>query len=76
MKTSLRPAGISSPQRRQQPRDRPYPKARPSSQHPRRQFLRLAASAAAFPAVSHVATAQTYPSRPITMIVSAPAGGP
>jgi tripartite-type tricarboxylate transporter receptor subunit TctC len=71
MKTSLRPATTSSPQRRQ----RPYPKARPSGQHPRRQFLRLAVGAAAFPAVSPVAMAQTYPSRPITMIVSAPAGG-
>jgi hypothetical protein len=75
MKTSLRPAATSSPQRRQQPRDWPYPKARPSGQHPRRQFLRLAASAAALPAVSRVATAQTYPSRPITMIVPSPAGG-
>jgi hypothetical protein len=33
---------------------------------PRRQFLHLAASAAAMPALSHVASAQTYPSRPIT----------
>jgi tripartite-type tricarboxylate transporter receptor subunit TctC len=36
---------------------------------PRRQFLHLAAGAAALPAVSRIATAQTYPSRPITMIV-------
>jgi tripartite-type tricarboxylate transporter receptor subunit TctC len=43
---------------------------------PRRQFLRLAASAAALPAASRIATAQTYPSRPITMIVPYPAGGP
>ena len=34
----------------------------------RRKFLRLAAGAAALPAVSHVAEAQAYPSRPITMI--------
>jgi len=43
---------------------------------PRRRFLHLAASAAAFPAVSRDASAQSYPSRPITMIVPFPAGGP
>src|SRR6516164_7066739 len=43
-------------------------------QHPRRQFLRLAAGAAALPAVSRVAKAQTYPSRPITMVVGLAAG--
>jgi tripartite-type tricarboxylate transporter receptor subunit TctC len=42
----------------------------------RRQFLHLAASAAALPVVSQIARAQTYPSRPITMIVPYPAGGP
>jgi tripartite-type tricarboxylate transporter receptor subunit TctC len=42
---------------------------------PRRQFLHLAASAAAMPALSHVASAQTYPSRPITLIAPWPAGG-
>jgi tripartite-type tricarboxylate transporter receptor subunit TctC len=42
---------------------------------PRRQFLHLAASTAALPAVSRVAQAQTYPSRPITMLVPFPAGG-
>jgi tripartite-type tricarboxylate transporter receptor subunit TctC len=42
---------------------------------PRRQFLRLAAGAAALPAVSGVAIAQAYPSRPVTMIVPFPAGG-
>jgi tripartite-type tricarboxylate transporter receptor subunit TctC len=41
---------------------------------PRRQFLRLAASAVALPAVSRVAWAQTYPARPVRMIVSFPAG--
>jgi tripartite-type tricarboxylate transporter receptor subunit TctC len=41
----------------------------------RRKFLHLAACAATLPAVSRVAKAQTYPSRPITMIVPAPAGG-
>jgi len=43
---------------------------------PRRRFLHLAAGAAALPAVSRLARAQTYPSRPITMVVPAPAGGP
>jgi tripartite-type tricarboxylate transporter receptor subunit TctC len=41
---------------------------------PRRQFLQLAASAAALPAVPPIARAQTYPTRPITLIVSAAAG--
>jgi tripartite-type tricarboxylate transporter receptor subunit TctC len=43
---------------------------------PRRQFLHLAAGAAALPAVSRSAWAQAYPSRPITMIVPFAAGGP
>jgi tripartite-type tricarboxylate transporter receptor subunit TctC len=42
---------------------------------PRRSFLHLAAGAAAVPAVSRIASAQTYPTRPITMIVPAAAGG-
>jgi tripartite-type tricarboxylate transporter receptor subunit TctC len=43
---------------------------------PRRQFLHLAAGAAALPVVSRVARAQTYPSRPVRLIVATPAGGP
>ena len=43
---------------------------------PRRQFLHLAASAAALPALSRIAWAQTYPSRPVRVIVGFPAGGP
>jgi len=40
---------------------------------PRRQLLHLAAGAVALPAMSRIARAQTYPSRPITLIVpSAP----
>ena len=42
---------------------------------PRRQFLRLAAGAVALPAGSRNASAQSYPIRPITMIVPFPAGG-
>jgi tripartite-type tricarboxylate transporter receptor subunit TctC len=42
---------------------------------PRRRFLHLTAGAIALPAVSHIARAQAYPSRPITMIVPFPAGG-
>jgi tripartite-type tricarboxylate transporter receptor subunit TctC len=41
----------------------------------RRRFLHLAAAAAALPAVSRFAWAQSYPSRPITMVVPYPAGG-
>ena len=40
----------------------------------RRQFLHLTAGAAVLPAISCEARAQTYPSRPITMIVTFPAG--
>jgi tripartite-type tricarboxylate transporter receptor subunit TctC len=40
----------------------------------RRRFLHLAAGAAAVPAVSPIARAQAYPTRPITMIVPYPAG--
>jgi len=42
---------------------------------PRRQFLHLAAGAAALPAMSRMASAQTYPSRPISIVVPFPAGG-
>ena len=43
---------------------------------PRRQFLHLAASAAALPAVSRIAWAQVYPVRPVHWIVGfTPAGG-
>jgi tripartite-type tricarboxylate transporter receptor subunit TctC len=42
---------------------------------PRRKFLRLAAGAAALPAVSSIARAQAYPSQPARIIVGFPAGG-
>ena len=41
---------------------------------PRRNFLHLAAGAAALPAVSRIARAQTYPTRPVRIIVGFPAG--
>jgi tripartite-type tricarboxylate transporter receptor subunit TctC len=41
----------------------------------RRQFLHLAAVAAALPTVSRIAWAQAYPTRPVRMIVRFPAGG-
>src|SRR5215470_12138384 len=42
----------------------------------RRQFLHLAAGAAALLVLPQIARAQAYPSRPITMIVPFAAGGP
>jgi tripartite-type tricarboxylate transporter receptor subunit TctC len=42
---------------------------------PRRQFLRLAAGAAALPALPRVAVAQTFPSRPVRILVGFTAGG-
>jgi len=42
---------------------------------PRRKSLHLMAGAAVLPAVSRVALAQAYPSRPVRLIVGAPAGG-
>src|SRR5262245_12555137 len=41
---------------------------------PRRKFLHLAAGAAALPAVSRIAVAQSYPSRPVRIIVGFPGG--
>ena len=40
----------------------------------RRQFLHLAAGAAALPALPHIAWAQAYPTRPVRIIVPFPAG--
>jgi tripartite-type tricarboxylate transporter receptor subunit TctC len=41
----------------------------------RRKFLHLAATAAALPALPHIAMAQTYPSRPVRIIVGFAPGG-
>ena len=42
---------------------------------PRRRFLYLAAAAAALPAVSRIASAQAYPTRPVRFIIGYPPGG-
>jgi hypothetical protein len=42
---------------------------------PRRKFLYLAAGAAALPAVTRVAGAQAYPTRPVRIVVGFPPGG-
>src|SRR5437660_979139 len=43
---------------------------------PRRAFFHFAAGAAALPAVSQIAWAQAYPSRPVRILVGFPPGGP
>jgi tripartite-type tricarboxylate transporter receptor subunit TctC len=43
---------------------------------PRRRFLQLVGVAAALPAASHIARAQTYPTRPVRLIVGFAPGGP
>jgi len=42
---------------------------------PRREFLRLAGATVALPALSRVARAQTYPTRPVRLIIGYPPGG-
>ncbi len=42
---------------------------------PRRKFLYVASGAVALPAISRTARAQTYPTRPVRLIVGFDAGG-
>jgi tripartite-type tricarboxylate transporter receptor subunit TctC len=44
--------------------------------NPRREFLRLAAAAAASPLLLRTASAQSYPTRPVRIVVGYPPGGP
>src|SRR5208282_2094713 len=44
-------------------------------QLPRRRFLQLGAGVAALPALSRLSRADTYPARPVRLIVTVPAGG-
>jgi Tripartite tricarboxylate transporter family receptor len=79
LKTSLHRAVTSqyqaaTPRRRSWPRG-PHPKTPSLGQHPRRRFLALTAGAAALPAISRTAWAQSYPTRPITIMVPFPPGG-
>src|SRR5689334_11941961 len=42
----------------------------------RRRFLHLTGGVATLPAIARVAVAQTFPARPISLVVPFPAGGP
>jgi tripartite-type tricarboxylate transporter receptor subunit TctC len=76
MKSSLRQTATAQHRSRHRGNGRPHPKTPSSGQHPRRRFLGLAAGAAALPALSRIAWAQVYPTRPVRIIVGyAPGGG-
>jgi tripartite-type tricarboxylate transporter receptor subunit TctC len=51
------------------------PLSAPALEISRRQFLHVAAAAAALPTLSRVASGQAYPSRPVRIIVGFPPGG-
>jgi len=70
MKASIRKA--VTPSRRSAPR---VNERRLVTQHPRRRILSLVAGAAALPAISKTAGAQTYPTRPVRIVVGYAAGG-
>src|SRR5438093_883393 len=70
MKASVRKSG--KPRRRSVPRGN---ERRLVTQHPRRRILSLAAGVAALPAVSRMAWAQAYPSRPVRIIEGFLPGG-
>jgi hypothetical protein len=46
-----------------------------ATKFPRRRFLHLATGAAVLSGVSRIARAQTYPTRPVRLVVAAPPGG-
>jgi tripartite-type tricarboxylate transporter receptor subunit TctC len=75
MRSSLRQT--ATPQHPSWPRgnDRRRPKTPSLGHHPRRRFLGLAAGAAALPAVSRIAWAQAYPTRPVRIVVGFAPGG-
>jgi tripartite-type tricarboxylate transporter receptor subunit TctC len=54
---------------------RRHPASGPAMKLPRRRFLHFAAGVAVFPALARFAWAQTYPARPVRLIVPFPPGG-
>jgi tripartite-type tricarboxylate transporter receptor subunit TctC len=73
------PRIVSTSRRTQRRQIEARPQGRPlrvkATKLPRRQFLHLAAGAAALPAASRIARAQTYPTKPVRLIVGFAAGG-